>query len=375
MNIIIVIPSNVLGFPPIISLINILNRMQIKTILICTKTSFDVGHLKYVTEKIINIDYEQINNPLKKITLLGSLGKKIWDVIDESYDENTVIWAVSNLSLKYLGNRIKKYRYVLHLLELSEELRYYDKISFIKLNKTEIGNKALAVVVPEYNRAHIIQAWWDLINTPFIFSNKPYMNDIIQKNTEISDSNAARLINQIGNKKIVLYQGIISPERPLDKFIKAVDLLGDEYAFVVMSGGKNIYANSTSKNYYFIPFVKPPKHLEITSRAYIGVLSYFPTHSTGYSILNSLYCAPNKTFEFGLFGIPMIGNDIPGLRYLFETQHNGLCIEKFTEKEICKAIKTIENNYDAFASSSAQYFANINSELEIRKIIDYIEKK
>lgn len=373
MKIIIVMPSNVLYFPPVINLVNILNKLKLQTILITTKTKFDDSNLEFVKLEKININYEKISSPLKKLLLIPLLSNKIWKIIDRYYDDETIIWSVSNLSLKYLRNRIKRYRYILHFLELSEEIRYYEKLSFIKLNAHILAEKAKAVVVPEYNRAHIIQAWWNLSDTPLIFSNKPYLTHEIDFNSTISNLRAKNILKEIGNRKIILYQGVISSERPLDKLIKAVGNLGKEYAFVVMSGGENIYKDLGVENYYFIPFISPPYHLEITSRAYIGILSYFPTKNTGYSPLNSIYCAPNKVFEFGLFGIPMLGNNIPGLKYLFDTQKCGVCLEKFEEKNICATIKKIEENYAEYSFGAKRLYSLINSEEEIKNIINAVK--
>lgn len=372
MKIIVVLLSDVLNFPPVISLLNIFNSLKIQTILITTKTLYDASNMEYVTVEHLNIDYEKINNPMTKIALLPKLRRKTWHLIEKHYNNNSVIWSVSNLSLKFLGNRIKKYRYVLHLLELSEDLRFYKKIPLLKLDAHSIAENAKAVVVPEYNRAHITQAWWDLTKTPMIFSNKPYLSIELKRNSDITDEKAAAILNQLNDKKIILYQGIISPERPLDKLIKAVGTLGNDYAFVVMSGGEDIYKTLGIKNYYFIPFVKPPMHLQITSRAFIGVLSYFPTKTSGYSVLNSIYCAPNKTYEFGLFGIPMLGNDIPGLKYLFNMEKCGVCLESFEQGDICEAIRKIEDNYEMYSQGAKAFYAKTDNEAEVKNILNQI---
>lgn len=372
MKVIIVLMSDVLHFPPAISLVNVLNDLRIETILITSKTDYCTKNLEYIKHEQVDINYEKITSPLIKLILIPMIGKKIWNLIDKYYDKHTVVWSISNLTLKFLGNKILNYRYVLHLLELSENLQYHDRLPFFKLDEHKLGENALAVVVPEYNRAHITQAWWNLSKTPLIFSNKPYNKESIKRHSQISDSNAEEIISSIGNRKIILYQGIISPERPLDRLIKAVGMLGNDYAFVVMSGGKDIYANLGVENYYFIPFVKPPYHLEITSRAYIGVLSYFPTESTGYSKLNSLYCAPNKIYEFGQFGIPMVGNNIPGLKYLFDTKKCGVCLNSFNEDDICKAIIEINNNYDSYSNGAKKLYMETNSEEEIKKILERV---
>ena len=47
----------------------------------------------------------------------------------------------------------------------------------------------------------------------------------------------------------------------------------------------------------------------------------------------------------------MIGNNIPGLKYLFDTQECGVCLESFCEKDICDAIRKIDDNYDKYSSA------------------------
>ena len=55
--------------------------------------------------------------------------------------------------------------------------------------------------------------------------------------------------------------------------------------------------------------------------ASIGVLSYFPRSGSIGRTLNPLYCAPNKIFEYSKYGIPMISNDVPALRYSYMEFH------------------------------------------------------
>lgn len=357
MRVITILIGNVYTFPPVLSLLNTFEEMNIDSILITTKSKENLrkDYLKTTIEEI-ELEYEKIKNPIKKLLILPFLSKKLWFLINKYYNEDSILWVVTDVTIKYLGNKLISKNYILHLMELSEDLYYYHKIPFFKMDKEKIGNNALAIIVPEYNRAHIIKALWNLKNIPLVLPNKPCILNQIKKNSFIEDKEAKKIIDKIGNKKIILYQGIISKERPLEMFIQAVDKYEGEYAFVIMSGGKNIYENIESKNFYFIPFVAPPKHLQITSHAHIGILSYTPTNGTGYSPLNSLYCAPNKTFEYSMFGIPMLGNNIPGLKYLFGTQNNGICFENFSIKDICEAIDKIESNYTKYSINSLKYF-------------------
>lgn len=369
MKLITILVGNVFAFPPVMSLLHAVENMEIDSVFVTTKASRSLeNEFPNTIIEEIDVDYESINSPIRKLSMIGSLRRKLWNHIDEHYDESAIIWSITDVTIKYLGNELLTRRYILHLLELSQELVYYHKLPIIKMNKEMIGNNAKAVVVPEYNRAHLTKTWWKLKKTPYILPNKPYNKVKWSKNENIKDETASKVISEIGNKKIILYQGVMSPERPLDMFIDAVDEYDGKYAFVVMSGGKNIYSDSKSQNYYFIPFVTPPDHLQITSHAHIGVLSYVPSGETGYSPLNSLYCAPNKTFEFAMFGIPMLGNDNPGLKFLFDTNHCGRCFSEYSKESICNAINEIEKEYAELSANASTYYSGCDYEKILRGI-------
>lgn len=375
MKIITILIGNVYTFPPVMNLLHAFEELNIKNILVTTKTSNSIYEEYPKTNiKLLDIDYENIISPVKKMINIPNIRKKIWNYVDDYYDNETILWIVSDVTLKFLGNEVLNRKYILHLMELSEKLLYYKKIPFLKMDERKIGNKAIAIVVPEYNRAHLTKLWWNLEKLPYVLPNKPYNKIKIEKNSIIEDTNAKEIFDKIGNKKIILYQGIMSKERPLDMFIDAVDRYNGKYAFVIMSGGENIYQNKNSDNYYFIPFVTPPKHLQITSHAYIGVLSYIPTKNTGYSPLNALYCAPNKTFEYSMFGVPMIGNDIPGLRFLFETKKVGVSFAQFNVDSICNAIDIIESNYENFSVHTKKYYDECDYQVILKNILESLNE-
>lgn len=374
MKMYLIIIGNIFQYPPAISLLNVWQMKQIPSIVVTTESEgADRLTSNLVQVKQIPINYERKRNIAEKFKEMFAIQKHIWSIIDETYCDNDIIWVMTDVSLKHMGKKLLKYNYILYMLELSEDLTYYKKLPMLKMDKEALGNNALATVVPEYNRAHIIATWWNLKKLPLIIENKPYNKQIFRRNEVVTDSVAADIIRQIGKRKIILYQGLLTQERPLDAYVRAINQLGDDYAFVVMSGGEDIYANLRSDNYYFIPFVDPPDHLRITSHAFIGVLSYYPTDGA-YSPLNALYCAPNKTFEYSMFGIPMIGNDIPGLRYVFNTAHNGVCIDNKDEKEICTAIKYIEKHYEEMSKASHAYYSNTDTVSQVENVISIAQE-
>ena len=69
----------------------------------------------------------------------------------------------------------------------------------------------------------------------------------------------------------------------------------------------------------------------------------------------------------------MIGNNIPGLKYLFDTQECGVCIESICEKDICDAIRKIDDNYDKYSSGSKRFYLSTDSKEEVKAIISVIK--
>ena len=282
----------------------------------------------------LSMQYKYHVSPLVKLKNLFYIRKRIWQEINKNKNEEDLLWVFSTITLKHLGDELLNHNYILHLFELVENLYYFAEIGKIDLKK--YCQKAKNVVVCEENRAYISQVWFHLEKKPAVLPNKPYQDNIVKNNPITylngNSSNNSLLIEKL--KEIILYQGIIDEERPLDGFIKAVDKLGDDYAFVIMGGNSDPYKDLKCKNYHYISQIPAPYHLEITSHAYIGVLSYVPNYNGYSSPLNSIYCAPNKIFEYSRFGIPMIGNDIPGLKETLETYNFGVCSESLSEIEI-----------------------------------------
>ncbi len=126
---------------------------------------------------------------------------------------------------------------------------------------------------------------------------------------------------------------------------------------------KNIY-----KDTIYLGFFPAPTHLQITSYAHIGVANY------DYSSLNNLFCAPNKIYEYAGFGIPILGNDVPGLQYTIGTARAGVCADFLNRKSIIDALMEIEENYTEYSKNAVKFYES-NDNLEImKKIVNSVLK-
>lgn len=373
----IVVRVGTITHPMTQSVIRMALDLGVKVSVCTTKNQVDLNHLfdGRVDIHEIDIDYTKQCGIAGKFIRMFSIRKKLWEEIDAIYGEDSVLWVGHNITIKHLGNALMKYRYILHLNELNEQIYFWPNMPVFKMNAEKIGNTAGAVVVPEYNRAHITKAWWGLKELPFIMPNKPYLSQKISPNAEILHSEQAReTCEKLKDKKIIIYQGVLSKERKIDAFVRAVGALGDDYAFVIMSSGIDKIDFELPDNCYLIDYIYAPYHLEVTSHAHIGILSYIP-EKTSNSVLNSIYCAPNKIYEYSMFGIPMLSNDVPALQSLFAMTDCGMCVRENSEELIIEAIRKIESNYSYYSSKASEFYDSTDNIKTLSEILEKVKTR
>ena len=217
------------------------------------------------------------------------------------------------------------------------------------------ARKALLTVVPEYHRAHIVHAFYSLSQMPCIIPNKP-LSHPREKNLPISDPVIAEKIAALkaAGKKIVMYMGILSKERPLEPVIEAVNRIPDSVLAVL--GGRTPYLDRLEKSmagrFEYLGAVKPPLHLEVASHADVAYISYVAQHGS----INAVFCAPNKVYEFAGFGIPMLCNDNPGLKSTVESYGMGICAPDLSMDALNDALQKIQENAAAMSAAASRYY-------------------
>ena len=377
MKIVIISRLKLKEYPPLFMIIKTLLELKINVILCLEDDKENISIIKskfdssYLSIRIF--PYDKTRKKIKRLINIIENRIKVSNFLNE-YMEDSIFWIFGIQTLLWLNNDfLKRSKYILHFLELDRKLPLHKKLP-IYLDPQKYVQKAHKIVVCEYNRAFISMDLWKLKYPPCVLPNNSFYNMNLYKNMPITSSNKVKdLMNKIKDKKIIIYQGILSKERPLDAFIQAVEKLGEDYVFLIVGKGEVSYKEKLATNTYYIPFLEPPLHLEITSYAYIGILNYIMDENSEHSSLNALYCAPNKIFEYAMFKLPMIGNDIPGLRYPFNVYNFGKCISNFTVNSICKAIKNIDNNYKEMAENSYDYYRKTDIKKIMMRILDINE--
>ena len=378
MRILVLHAETINHYPPTYSLINNLleNGHQV------TLISYDAGSLKSINQnsfKYIDLDYGERyteKNLWDSRSLLFKLKEERNQSIEfnhlfnKYYRDYDLVWATSDIVCKLVGRDLYKSKYILQLMELRKDIPTISKQRVFMVGLSEYAKHAFKVVVPEYNRAHIIKAWWNLKDTPTVLPNKPYTLDRFP----LTEDESRKLDTlKAEKKKILLYQGTFTADRDLAPYVEACKELED-YFSLYMIGNEGNEIDSLCQKYpqiNYLGFVNPPNYLYFTEQAYIGLMPYHPsTSKTSISdILNAVYCAPNKIYEYSAYGVPMIGPDVPGLYYPFKSFQIGKCIERTDVKTIIEAVKYVDETHEQMSKNCRCFYDSIDLNLIVNRIL------
>lgn len=360
LNVIYVVKEFLHQYPPCISQILMLNDLNVKVTVLygnCNENSLSLLAKRGI--KCIDIGNKRIK--IKKLGQIYSYirfrivaGKKI----KEQLEDNTVLWyGVSDGAIALWG-KFKQFITVQNVLELYDRRRFYRK------SLEKISEYSDVMIACEENRAIIMKSCWKLDKLPYVMPNKPYEHPKI-RNLRGSTQELEKAIKKINGKRCIIYQGIIAADRDLCIIAEALAELNDDFVFVLI--GKEFYngvdkVKKIYKNTIYLGNFPAPFHLQITSHAMIGIANY------DYSSLNNLFCAPNKIFEYAGFGIPILANDVPGLKSTVGKYNAGICADFSDVSNIVNSIHEIVKNYKMYSLGAEEMFQRTDN-MEIMKCV------
>lgn len=362
MKIVILHYGEISDYPPTRSLIkNLLDAGHTVTVIARDKTNsmanFDVDFIKLTSYSA---------NYMDKIAVFHKNKQLVRKTIKVIKSQNDLIWVTSPEALRYVDDDFFECKYVLQLMELTENVSKYPMLKRPYLNMKKYAQNAYRVVVPEINRAYIQKVWWEMKSVPIVLPNKPYDLPKTTQETEEIRHIVAEMDNE--HRKKILYQGVFSKDRNLDAVAEAIGSLQNQVCLYIM--GKDDDNKKVLCNKYpfikYIPFQTPPNHLLITQHADIGLLPYAASKHDANSSLNALYCAPNKIFEYAAYGIPMIGSDVLGLIFPFEKYGIGTICKEFTKENIAQAISAVIRDYDEMSKNCIKFYNSV----DLTKIVE-----
>jgi glycosyltransferase involved in cell wall biosynthesis len=287
--------------------------------------------------------------------------KFVFSIINKYANKKSdlLLWIEGAYTMVALGKNIKKYNYILQIQELHEK----DKLYLYVIGK--VIHEAKAVFMPEYNRTVLYQIRFKLKQRPVVLPNKPYFIPSKESLEQLKEKYKDK-ITIFQKKKVILYQGQIFEERNLSNYIRAIKRIGKEYQIILLGHDHGILQQylEIDPELIHIDFVPAPDYLLFTSLAYIGIVSYNPYE------LNSAYCAPNKIYEYAAFSLPMLGNDIPGLKHIFEQHKIGVLVNENDENSIINGISEISNHLEKYKEQARKFYDTVDNIETINNILN-----
>jgi glycosyltransferase involved in cell wall biosynthesis len=138
----------------------------------------------------------------------------------------------------------------------------------------------------------------------------------------------------------VIFQGNLGLDRNLDNLTAAFGQLGEGMRLFLLGTGpaeaalRKLIASKNINNVFIGPWVPQDRLMAYLARADLGVIPY-----VGETLLNNLYCTPNKLFEYIEAGVPICASDLPELRRVIRGQGIGDVYPMAGPEAIAAAIK------------------------------------
>jgi len=248
-----------------------------------------------------------------------------------------VIWS-------YMTN--SKYIYDAHELIIPEKKRKQSKREkfFYILEKLSIKH-ANMIIAANRERAQLMKIHYELKNLPLVIRNIP------QKPEQIIE-NIIHYYPILNNKKMndiwLVYQGDMSLDRGIKKFLIAMQHTNSQVILILIGGGPDIiqiknFITERKLDHKIVLLGKIPRdHLySVLKICDIGIVTY------PFQDLNNIYCASNKIFEYAQAGLAVIATCQPPLRSIIEKYKFGILLG-------CNRNRTIstENILDAIQDLS-----------------------
>lgn len=376
-KIVVFIHENIMLYPPTITLVECLLNNGYRVHLVGEGTD----ELPSVIKNNNNFSCHKVgkvyaNNIISRIIRRRKQTKDFRKELGK-VEKNDIVWTVNPIAVRMLRKELLKYsdRHVMQMLELWDKYPMFRTIKHIRFRLDKYARAAWKVVVAEENRAYIQKVGWNLDKTPYVLPNKPYH----LKSSEITEEMKPAVSQmQQESRKIIIYLGVLDPDRDFVSFARAIEKIKDEYAFYAF--GKigeaskerieKIFKENTCINY--MGFFNPPKHLYFLKYAHIALLPYKPgkANEMGFSILNALYCAPNKIFEYAGNELPMIGTDVLGLKGPFKKYNIGVCCKDLKPGTIIEAINFVDKNHDEMQKNCISFCDSVDVDDIVERIIN-----
>lgn len=268
----------------------------------------------------------------------------ILNVKKESYTVFTIDIFSLYLTLVLKSNKIKIIYIQYEIIE-SSKLNRLDKF-FFKYIKNH-SDKIDLIITPEKNRT-------DYLKNNFLNSKGSSFLTLPNSNNKSVSLSQFHIENKSG-PKIVTHVGAVGLNHHIKSYLEAISTMDSnlyEFRFIGLLTEDvvdliNSYPNQNIK------LIEQIAHSELENyyvETDIGIILYRDVS------LNYRFCAPNKLYEYWAYGIPVLGDILPGLQSVFVDKSLGLLVNMESPIEIVKGIELLSNHNFSDRNRANYYF-------------------
>lgn len=172
------------------------------------------------------------------------------------------------------------------------------------------------------------------------------------------------------NSKMLVYQGILSEGRGLEKTLEALRELPDTFLLVLGDGPlrdkleASVKEKNLSGRVYFTGMISNDELLNYTAVADAGLVLIENISKSYY------YALPNKLFEYISVGIPVVASPLPQMKKIAENYDVGVLANPENVNEIINAIKKLFSDadlYEQYKLNALKAAEELNWEKEFEK--------
>lgn len=277
-------------------------------------------------------------------------------------------WLISQLT----GARLVYDAYELLIDDRPLPLR--DRV-WLELERLAIRG-ADVVIAANAERAKIMTQNYSLRCLPTYMRNIPAVPTFTDQERVDTIEHYPALRRRSQQDRIVLYQGDISMDRGLGRFIEAMSQVRPEIRMVVAGSGPDLerlieLAKPLIAQRRFDALGRIPHNAlaAITAVTDLGLITY------SHNGMNNIYCSPNKIFEYAHANIPVLGSDHAAISSIIGNYSTGLTVRLFDSAyDIAKKIEQIINNKHKFTENNFKLIEENSEHLESTRIRDEIKK-
>lgn len=228
--------------------------------------------------------------------------------------------------------------------------------------------RAAANITSDHGRADILARTYD-IERPVVVRNVPERIEHVERDEEWR---AAMLGDEA--RHLLIYQGILAPNRGLPELVEAMRSLPDcalalvGWGALAESLAAQVDAAGLTGRVHLTGAVPYATMMRYTASADIGLIPIVG------SCLSYVHAAPNKLFEDMMVGIPVVASDLPEMAEVVRTERIGTLIaDPLDPASIVTAVRELLDGEEPLAVIGARAreaaLARHNWELEREKLL------